>query len=288
MDPRPIGLMDSGFGGVNVLAAAVRRLPEEDFIFLGDNLHAPYGDRTPEEVLHYTRQAVNQLISLGCKAIVIACNTATSAAAAALREELSLPIIGMEPALKPASMLPCDGSVLVMATAMTLKLEKFQHLMDRYGQNALPVPCPGLVELIEAGELEGPRIQALLDQLLSPHLRRPIKAVVLGCTHYVFLKRALAAYLPEGVALVDGNAGTARELEHQLALHGLLRVPQNAQGGSGPCDQPPIPLETLRTGHLTFLSTSPDETIPRRMREWFFRAMAETDAACISPSDGVE
>ena len=281
MDPRPIGVMDSGFGGVNVLATAARILPEEDFIFLGDNLHAPYGDRTPEEVLRYTREAVQALIDLQCKAIVIACNTATSAAAATLRQALSLPIIGMEPALKPASMLPNDGSVLVMATAMTLKLDKFHRLMDRYGKNAIPVPCPGLVELIEAGEMDGPNIQAKLRELLSPYLKKPVKAVVLGCTHYVFLKRALAAYLPEGISLVDGNEGTARELQKQLALHSLLRAPKVPQAEGCGAPRPP-------TGQIRFISTSPGEAIPRRMREWFNLALADSSAACISPPDGVE
>lgn len=281
MDPRPIGVMDSGFGGVNVLATAARRLPDEDFIFLGDNLHAPYGDRTPEEVLRYTREAVHTLIELHCKAIVIACNTATSAAAATLRQTLTLPIIGMEPALKPASMLPNDGSVLVMATAMTLKLDKFHQLMDRYGKNAIPVPCPGLVELIEAGEMDGPNIQAKLRELLSPYLQKPVKAIVLGCTHYVFLKRALTAYLPQGISLVDGNEGTARQLQKQLMLRNLLRTPQLPEAGGQSAPLPPA-------GQIRFLSTSPDEAIPRRMREWFDLALADWNAACISTPDGVE
>ena len=143
MDERPVGVFDSGLGGVTVLMSAVRLLPGEDFIYLGDNLHAPYGDRTPAEVLLFTREAVHSLIHMGCKAVLIACNTATSAAAATLRNELDLPIVGMEPALKPASLLPGEGRVLVMATAMTLRLEKFHRLMERYGENAAPIPCPG-------------------------------------------------------------------------------------------------------------------------------------------------
>lgn len=255
MDDRPIGVFDSGFGGVSVLAEAVRLLPAECFLFLGDNLNAPYGDRTPAEVLDFTRQGVNRLTDLGCKAVVIACNTATSAAADALRHELPLPIIGMEPALKPASLLPRSGSVLVMATAMTLALDKFHSLMARYGQDAVPVPCPGLVELIEAGETDGPRIQAKLAELLGPHLTKPVKAVVLGCTHYVFLRRALAALLPPDVTLVDGNLGTVRQLQARLAEGGLLG------GGTPPCEP-------------QFLSTSPDAAIPQRMRAWFLRALA--------------
>ena len=269
MDGRPIGVFDSGFGGVSVLAEMVRTLPEESFIFLGDNLHAPYGDRTPEEVLRFTREAVDRLISLGCKAIVIACNTATSAAASVLRAELPLPIVGMEPALKPASQLPGDGAVLVMATVMTLRQEKFNRLMERYGRDAVPVPCPGLVELIEAGETEGPQIDRMLRQLLSPRLDRPVKAVVLGCTHYIFLKRSLRALLPKGVRLMDGNAGTARQLKNQLSQRGLLGADPERPDGSA-------------HGQLTFLSTLPDPAVPQRMRSWFERALRELNAACIS------
>lgn len=270
MDDRPIGVLDSGFGGVNVLAEAARLLPGEDFIFLGDNLHAPYGDRTPDEVLAFTRATVLQLVGLGCKAIVIACNTATSVAADALRAEYRLPIIGMEPALKPAALLPQDGAVLVMATTMTLQLNKFHHLMERYGQDAVPVPCPGLVELIEAGETDGPRIRQKLAELLGPWMQRPVKAIVLGCTHYLFLRPALTAFLPAGVALVDGNLGTAKRLEAQLAARGLLR-----ENGGEP-------------GRITFLSTAPDAEIPRRMQAWFARACLQLSPACNSPTRAVQ
>ena len=269
MDRRPIGVYDSGFGGISVLAEAARLLPGEDFIFLGDNLHAPYGDRTPDEVRVFARQAVDRLMALDCKAILIACNTATSAAAETLRRELSLPIIGMEPALKPASQLPQNGAILVMATSMTLKLDKFHTLMERYGGDAVPVPCPGLVELIEAGEINGPRLTAKLEELLAPHLNQPVKAVVLGCTHYVFVKPALRAILPKPVALVDGNRGTARQLRNRLAQKGLLREESNG-------------------GNVVFLSTAEDEAIPDRMREWFRKALAALDSPCISPNDAVE
>ena len=284
MDDRPIGVFDSGFGGVSVLAAATQVLPQEDFIFFGDNLHAPYGDRTPQEVLRYTHESIDTLVSLGCKAIVIACNTATSAAGATLRAELSLPIIGMEPALKPAALLPQDGRVIVMATAMTLALEKFHNLMQLYGQDALPVPCPGLVELVEMGETNGPRIQARLEALLAPCLNEPVKAVVLGCTHYIFLRRALTDFLPKGVALVDGNLGTVRQLQKQLARHGLLKREPVAPDGpdATAANVPPIP------GTLTFLSSSPDAAIPQRMRTLFAAALADLDIACISHATTVQ
>jgi len=274
MDERPIGVFDSGFGGISVLAEASRILPAEDFLFLGDNRNAPYGDKTPEEVLAFTRAAVERLIRLGCKAVLIACNTATSAAAETLRNDLALPIIGMEPALKPAALLPGGGAVLVMATAMTLKLDKFHSLMARYGQNAVPVPCPGLVEMIEAGETCGPCVTAKLNELLAPYLDRPVKAVVLGCTHYVFLKPVLRACLPPNVTLVDGNEGTARQLKNRLTQKGLLKT----VNGSGPNAR----------GKIEFISTAEDRAMPARMRAWYNRFLETLDSACISAPDTVE
>ena len=168
MDQRPVGLLDSGLGGISVLGEALRQLPNEDYVYYGDTANAPYGDKTPEEVLGLVHQAVERLIELRCKAIVIACNTATSVSAGKLRQELALPIIGMEPALKPASLLPGEGKILVMATRVTLALPKFQALMAQYGRDAVPVPCPGLMECVERGELEGPQVTALLRQAAGP------------------------------------------------------------------------------------------------------------------------
>lgn len=222
MDDRPIGIFDSGYGGVSVLAAAASLLPSEHFIYLGDNQRAPYGSLPEETIMAYTRESVQFLILQNCKAIVIACNTATSVAAAALRRELALPIIAMEPALKPASMVAGDGLVLVLATEVTLKLPKFQRLMESYGKDAVPIPAPKLVPAVEAGVTEGPAMHALLGEYLGPYMHRPVKAVVLGCTHFIFLKNTLRAYLPETVRLIDGNEGTAKQLQKRLAQENLL------------------------------------------------------------------
>lgn len=227
---RPIGFFDSGVGGISVLAEAMRLLRAEDFIYYGDTMHAPYGDKQPEEVLFYTHAAVDKLMGMGCKAIVIACNTATSAAAAPLRQALTLPIVGMEPALKPAAMLPGEGKILVLATRMTLSQPKFMHLMEQYGQEAVPVPCPGLMECVEDGEIDGQRVQNLLGELLSPYLGGPVKAAVLGCTHYVFLRKAISAFLGPRVPLVDGNRGTVLQLKRRLEDAGLLRPDTGCQG----------------------------------------------------------
>lgn len=229
MDPRPVGFFDSGLGGISVLGEALRILPNENFIYFGDTLHIPYGDKPPQEVLRYSRDAVQLLLDQGCKAIVIACNTATSVAAAQLRAELSLPIIGMEPALKPASLLPGDGKVLVMATRNTLALPKFQSLMERFGRDAIPLPCSGLMECVEAGELSGERVETLLEQLTAPYQAENIKAVVLGCTHYPFLKKTIARFFPADTALIDGNLGTVRQLGRRLQEEGLANCGPGGQ-----------------------------------------------------------
>ncbi len=221
MDQRPVGFLDSGLGGISVLGESMRVLPKENFVYFGDTKHIPYGDKPPETVYRYTHQAVERLLMEGCKAIVIACNTATSVAAARLREELSVPIIGMEPALKPASMMDGDGKVLVMATRVTLALPKFESLMERFGQDAIPLPCPGLMECVEDGELSGERVEKLLTTLLAPYRDVPVKAVVLGCTHYPFLKQTIARFFAPDVHLVDGNLGTARQLGRRLEAAGL-------------------------------------------------------------------
>ena len=258
MTDRPVGMLDSGLGGISVLAQALRDLPREDYVYFGDTAHIPYGDKEPAEVLRLTRLGVDKLMEHGCKAIVIACNTATSVAAAQLRQELTLPVIGIEPALKPASLLPGDGQILVLATQVTLKLPKFQALMERYGDHAVPVPCSGLMECVEAGQLEGKRVNALLSELLTPYLDKPIKAVVLGCTHYPFLKNAISAFLPHGTPLIDGNAGTVRQLGRRLAEEGLQASPEHPGGA------------------VTFLTSSEDPATIGRMQ-----TMLQTALNCL-------
>ena len=219
---RAIGMFDSGVGGISVLRDAVRMLPHERFIFYGDNQNAPYGVKTQCEILNCTQRAIQTLLERNVKALVLACNTATAAAAKELRAKLDIPVIGMEPALKPASLLPGDGYVVVMATHMTLTQPKFLRLMERYGQNALPVPCPGLMECVEAGVFSGPRVEGLLDRLLASVRGMPVKAVVLGCTHYPFLRGAISRCFAPGTPLIDGNLGTARQLRRRLEEEGLL------------------------------------------------------------------
>ena len=219
-----IGVFDSGLGGISVLRHLVRELPHEDFRFFGDSANAPYGSKTPEEVLTLTRGVAEHMLADGAKALVIACNTATSAAAPALRAAYpQVPIVGVEPALKPAVLAGGTGKVLVMATEVTLALEKFHRLEERWAHDAqvVTVACKGLVECIERGDVDAPELRDLLERLVGPY-RGEVDRVVLGCTHYPFVRRQISQVLGE-VRFFDGGAGTARQLRRLLDRDGLLR-----------------------------------------------------------------
>ena len=219
-DERSIGVFDSGVGGIGTLAALMRELPQERFLFYGDTANAPYGTKSREDCMGCIERVVERLLAEDVKAIVIACNTATAVAAKELRARHALPIIGIEPALKPAHELRRSGSILVLATPMTLRLEKFQALYERYGEGAIPLPCPGLMELVEREDDAAAREYLL--RLLAPYDLNTVDAIVLGCTHYVFLRPILADILPATVQVLDGNAGTARQLRRVLSERGLL------------------------------------------------------------------
>ena len=220
----PIGVFDSGVGGISVLKELVSLMPEEDYLFFGDSAHAPYGTKTLEEVIDLTLKDAAFLYEKGVKAIVVACNTATSAGVKQLREKYKdIPVIGIEPALKPAVLSKELPYVAVMATPMTLREEKFQNLMHRFEEQAtiIPLPCPGLVEFIERGELESEALEQYIKDLFAPMQR--VDAVVLGCTHYPFIKKMIGKVLGEQVLLFDGGAGTARETRRQLEAFGLRK-----------------------------------------------------------------
>ena len=224
-DNRPIGVLDSGLGGISVLRELVKLMPGEDFIYYGDSANAPYGTRTPEEVIDLTKKDVEFLLERGAKAIVVACNTATSVAIKELRAayEEVLPVIGIEPALKPAVKAKEHSKVVVMATPMTLSQTKFNSMMHIYEDDAniIKMPCPGLVEYIESGVLEGPVLDAYLEKQFAPYEKAEIDAVGLGCTHYPLIREVIQKHLP-GVFVYDGGFGTAKQTKRRLAERGLL------------------------------------------------------------------
>ena len=226
---RPIGIFDSGLGGISVLKEAVHLMPNEHFIFYGDNENAPYGTKTQEQIDSCVQNVVNHLLQRDVKALLIACNTATAASAKRLRSELTIPVIGMEPALKPAHELRHGGQILVLATPATLHMDKFLHLMELYGEGAVPVEGYGIVECVEDGQVRGERILSVLHGLLDEHLKKKTDAIVLGCTHYPLIREALAQVAP-GVPLIDGNLGTVRQLRRVLERDGLL-CPPGEPGG---------------------------------------------------------
>ncbi len=223
-----VGVFDSGAGGVSVLCELVRELPCERFVYFGDSAHAPYGDQGAQRIRELSAEHVSRMIDNGAKAIVIACNTATSAAADYLRETYPFtPIVGIEPALKPAAL--AGGRILVLATEATVHLDKYHTLADKYGAqgNVSTLPCSGLVELVEAGDLDDARIMDYLQDKLRPFVGA-VDSVVLGCTHYPFLKTHIAEVLGD-VRFFDGAQGTARNLRRRLDDAGLL-APETQAG----------------------------------------------------------
>ncbi len=220
-----IAVFDSGVGGISVLRHLLKQMPGERYLYFGDSANAPYGSRSTEQVRRLTLAAADMLTSeYPVKALVIACNTATSAAVKQVRAAYpDLIVIGIEPALKVAADHFPGGRVGVMATEVTLREEKFDSLLHRFDENCAiaKIPAPGLVQLIEAGKAEGAETDGLLEELLGAY-RGKLDALVLGCTHYPFAAKAISRVLGETVTLLEGGGGTARETRRRLAEAGLL------------------------------------------------------------------
>lgn len=234
----PIGVFDSGAGGISVLRALRRELPAENFVFYGDNLHAPYGEKDEESIRRLCEADIHFLFRQQVKAVVIACNTATSAAANYLRQKYPHTIIvGMEPAVKPAvdtAGLPCPR-VLVMATESTLAGDRLKNLIRLHEDHGEihRLAAPGIVRLVEAGQENGEAMTAYLQELLAPYRQLHIDSLVLGCTHFPFVKRQIEAALGYSVHFYDGAEGTARETRHRLAQAGFLHTEDNVGASAG-------------------------------------------------------
>ena len=219
-----IAVFDSGVGGISVLRELVRLMPQERYLYFGDSANAPYGTRPTAEVRVLTLAAAERLMARGCKALVVACNTATAAAIIDLRAKYpNKIIIGIEPALKVAADHFPGGEVGVMATPVTLREEKFDVLLHRFTDACTvhKIPAPGLVELVERGMAVSEESEALLKPLLLPYRDR-LDAVVLGCTHYPFAAPVIGKLLGGHTALLDGGPGTARQTKRRLEAEGLL------------------------------------------------------------------
>ena len=230
----PIGVFDSGVGCLSVAREIRALLPGETLLYLADTANCPYGGRPLEEIRELSVAAGRELVARGAKVVVVACNTATGAALETLRATLPVPVVGMEPAVKPAAAASRAGKVGVMATEATLRTERFERLTREHAEHATVVAqaCPGLVELVEAGELGGDRVRGELDRLLAPLREARVDAVVLGCTHYPFLREAIEEALGPGVRVIDSGAAVARQVERVLSEAGTLAD----AGGAGDLD----------------------------------------------------
>lgn len=231
----PIGFYDSGVGGISVLRETVKLLPHEDFIYYGDNANAPYGAKTEAEIKELSIRCGDFLHGKGVKAIVIACNTATSIVVQTMREKYNIPIISMEPAVKPAAQKYADGKIAVMATPATLGQQRYLALLDRLGiqSRIINVECGQLAALVEEGRLDSPKIKACVYEKLIPLANEEnICAIVMGCTHYSFISTQIhdvaRKILKGNCEIFDGMYGTARQTANVLAEAGLLSGRQSA------------------------------------------------------------
>lgn len=213
-----IGIFDSGVGGLSVLHHIRDILPDAHLIYVADSAHVPYGDKSPAYIEQRSLTLTRFLVEQGADAIVIACNTATAAAAATLRSQFSLPIVGMEPAVKPAVAATQSGVVGVLATVGTLESARFAALLDKYAGDVKIVTqgCPGLVEQVECGDLMGANTRALIELYTAPLLAKGADTLILGCTHYPFLAPLIRAIVGENIVLVDTGAAVARQLQRRI------------------------------------------------------------------------
>jgi glutamate racemase len=245
-----IGIFDSGVGGLSVLKAIRAALPQEDLVYVADSAHAPYGERSEDFITQRTLVLGEWLARQGVKAITIACNTATVVAAKRLRDSTQVPVIAIEPAIKPAAGLTRSGVIAVLATRQTVQSESVARLCELHGggKKILLQACPGWVERVEAADLTSPHTLALLREVLAPLLAQGADTLVLGCTHYPFLRAAIQSIAGEGVQLIDPAEAVARELVRRL---------------------PEQPNAAMKNGQTYFFTTgNPYDVAPTFKRLW--------------------
>lgn len=239
-----IGIFDSGSGGLSVLKEIRRLLPGERYVYYSDNANCPYGDKSAEFVIGRARAITEHLLSEGAGIIIVACNTATAAAISTLRAEYNVPFIGMEPAVKPAAVATRSGVIGVLATSGTLAASKYLETRDRYADDVKVVEHVGrgFVELVERGELDGPHAEAVVRESLSPLLDAGADTIVLGCTHYPFLRDVIERIAGTSVRIIDPAPAVARQVVKVLEEKG-------------------IPTTENRNGELILESSGPSDTL---------------------------
>ena len=228
----PIGVFDSGVGGLSVLRELRRLMPAEDFVYYADSAHCPYGGQSNLAIQARAVAISEELLAAGCKLIVVACNTATIAAVEHLRANYLVPFVGMEPAVKPACAMTRSGVVGVLATGAALGGEKFHRLVAQHaaGVRVITQPCPGLVECVEAGDLDGAFVRELVQRYVEPLVTACADVIVLGCTHYPFLRQAIQAVAGSAVQLIDTGEAVARQVRRVLERESALTASTAAAG----------------------------------------------------------
>jgi len=231
MSAAPIGIFDSGAGGLSILSGIHQLLPAENLLYVADTAHAPYGPKGADFIRARSEHILQWFLQRGVKAVVVACNTATTMAIADLRAHHSLPIIGVEPAVKPAAALSRSGVVGVLATQGTISSNKFLHLKNRFNHQVefIASACSGLVQEIERPDPDPLALRALLREFIEPMLARGADTLVLGCTHYPLIRTEIQAIAGSNVAVVDAGDAVARELQRRLDEQGML----NASSAAG-------------------------------------------------------
>ena len=263
----PIGVFDSGVGGLSVFRQILTDLPGEMLLYMADSGCAPYGNKSADFVVQRSFTITEFLLEQGAKAVVVACNTATAASIAQLRARFDIPIIGIEPALKPAVAETRSGVVGILATSNTVRSDKFAALLDRHSEHTrvLVQPCPGLADCVERGELSGLRPRFLLERYLEPLLAHGADTLVLGCTHYPFLIPLIQRLTGPGIAILDPSPAVAQQLRRQLEL-GELLAESGAPGGeryftSGQPEQT-LPVVSRLLGYPLTLEVLPEPYRP--------------------------
>ena len=231
MDNRPIGVYDSGFGGLSVWRELYRALPDESLIYLGDGKNCPYGSLPEERIREYAEQSVGELVRRGCKLIVVACNTATAAAITHLRERFSqIPIVGLEPAVKPACQMTKSRKVAVVATERSLGSEKFRRAVERYGEGVEVIKAvgEGFVEAVESDQEQSPATRQKVEAVIEPLIKSGVDVIVLGCTHYPFLKSVIRNVVGErGVQIIDSGEAVEKRVESLLDKYDIRASEEN-------------------------------------------------------------
>jgi len=236
----PIGIMDSGVGGLTVWSAIRELLPRERFVYFSDHAHAPYGEKPPEFIVERSRAVLRLLLEWDIKLCVVACNTATTNSISTMRKEFPLPFVGVEPAIKPAAELSASGRIGVLATAGTLSSPLYQQTAGRYASDSevITVIGSGLVEGIESGDWDGPEFLDLLHSYLEVFARNEVDVLVLGCTHYPFLSRQISDFFPYPIRVLDSSSAVAKRVRYLLGGQHAL---SSKTGGKELWNVPPAP-----------------------------------------------